>query len=66
MPSVMVKVLNSTTEVLDEDRTVQGLNFIFLLVCIRNGRYDRDVEGRDRESETIFAVSAIPCPVVKK
>jgi len=58
MPSTMVKVLNSNTEVL--------VIFIFLLVCIRNGRYDRDVEGRDRESETIFTASAIPCPVVKK
>jgi len=44
----------------------KGLIFIFLLVCIRNGRYDRDVEGRDRESETIFTASAIPCPVVTK
>lgn len=25
-----------------------------------------DVEGRDRESETIFTASAIPHPVVKK
>jgi hypothetical protein len=44
----------------------KGLIFIFPLVCIRNGRYDRDVEGRGRESETIFTASAIPCSVVKK
>lgn len=29
MPSTMVKVLNSSTKVLDEDRTVQGVNFYF-------------------------------------
>jgi len=35
----------------------KGLIFIFLLVCIRNGRYDRDVEGRDRVRDYFYSLS---------